>query len=57
MTKETMIDEVIRNRGFEDKYTVWFCKLCEECDNLNVIMNAFVAVVTLPFEEEEEEEA
>lgn len=55
MTKETMIDEVIRNRGFEDKYTVWFCKLCEECDNLNVIMNAFVAVVTLPFEEEEEE--
>ena len=52
MTREDMMDEVIRNRGFEDKYTVWFCKLCEDCDNISVITNAFVAIITLPFEEE-----
>ena len=25
MTREQMIDEVIRTRGFEDRWTVWFC--------------------------------
>ena len=30
MTKEQMMDEVIKARGFEDEITIWFCKLCEE---------------------------
>lgn len=29
MTKEQMIDNVIRQRGFEDKWTIWFCDLAE----------------------------
>ena len=30
MTRENMMDEVIRTRGFEDKMTIWFCGLCED---------------------------
>lgn len=29
MTKDEMIDKVIQARGFEDEYTIWFCRLCE----------------------------
>lgn len=29
MTKEQMMDEVIRRRGFEDHWTVWFCTVAE----------------------------
>ena len=30
MTKEQMMAEVIKARGFEEEITIWFCKLCEE---------------------------
>lgn len=30
MTKEQMMNEVIKARGSEDEITIWFCKLCEE---------------------------
>ena len=30
MTKEQMMNEIIKTRGFEDEITIWFCKLCEE---------------------------
>ena len=30
MTKEQMMDKVIKTRGSEDEITIWFCKLCEE---------------------------
>ena len=30
MTKEQMMDEVIKVRGAEDNITIWFCELCEE---------------------------
>lgn len=29
MTREQMIDEVIRCFGFESKWTIWFCELAE----------------------------
>ena len=32
MTRERMIDEVIRTNGFENKWTVWFCELAENKD-------------------------
>ena len=58
MTREEMMDEVIRNRGFEDKYTVWFCQMCEEVENDHAVLAAFIAVTTgLVDEDEEEEEA
>ena len=30
MTKEQMMNEIIKTRGSEDEITIWFCKLCEE---------------------------
>ena len=29
MTKEQMMNDVIRRYGFENKWTVWFCELAE----------------------------
>ena len=29
MSREEMMNEVIRTRGFEDKWTIWFCGLAE----------------------------
>jgi hypothetical protein len=29
MTKDQMIDEIIRQYGFENEWTIWFCKLAE----------------------------
>lgn len=29
MKKEQMIDEIIRQYGFENKWTIWFCELAE----------------------------
>ena len=29
MTREEMIDKVIRTTGFENKWTIWFCELAE----------------------------
>lgn len=30
MTRNNMMDTVIKARGFEDKMTIWFCGLCED---------------------------
>lgn len=32
MTKEQMMDKMIRKYGFEDVYTLYFCAVCEDCD-------------------------
>ena len=29
MTKEQMMDDIIRRYGFENKWTIWFCELAE----------------------------
>ena len=29
MTREEMIDTVIKKFGFEDDRTIWFCRVCE----------------------------
>lgn len=55
MTREQMIDEVIRTRGFEDKWTIWFCKLAESDLTDSQLEMAFVCTTTMTFEEEEEE--
>ncbi len=30
MTREDMINKVVRTRGFESKWTIWFCEMAEK---------------------------
>ena len=41
MTKEQMIDNVIRRCGFENKWTVWFCELAEVLTE-SQLLNAYI---------------
>ena len=41
MTKEQMIDDVIRRYGFENKWTVWFCELAEVLTE-SQLLNAYI---------------
>ena len=31
MSKEEMINKMIKKYGFEDIYTLYFCAVCEDC--------------------------
>lgn len=54
MNKEQMIDEVIRQYGFENKWTIWFCELAEVLTE-SQLLNAFI-VLQAGVELESEEE-
>ena len=57
MTREEMLTEVIKTRGFEDKWTIWFAELMGNktiCDD--ALQNAMVAAITMPFDDEDEDE-
>lgn len=57
MTRENMMDEVIRTRGFEDKMTIWFCGLCENAAMIDSILyNAMIVALNYVEPEEEDEE-
>ena len=57
MTRENMMDEVIRTRGFEDKMTIWFCGLCEDTTMTDsMLYNAMVVALNYVDPEEEDEE-
>ena len=57
MTREEMLTEVIRTRGFEDKWTIWFAELMEnEIISDNILQNTMVAIITIPFDDENEDE-
>lgn len=57
MTREQMIDEVIRTNGFENKWTVWFCELAENKDITDsALENAMICAITMPMVEMEEGE-
>ena len=43
MTREQMIDEVIRTNGFENKWTIWFCEVSEIL-NETQLQNAFILI-------------
>lgn len=53
MTKEMMMDAVINRFGFESKWTIWFCELAEVLTMFQ-LENAYIAVMTMTCEEEEE---
>ena len=53
MSREQMMDEVIRSNGFENKWTIWFCELAENKENTDsALLNAMVCALTMPAIEE-----
>lgn len=56
MTIEGMMNEVCRQRSLEDKWTIWFCSLCED-ENLTIeqLRMALVAALAMPYLDDEEE--
>lgn len=60
MTREQMMDEVIRMFGFENKWTIWFCELAENesitDDSLSMALVALETIDTVNYLEESEEE-
>ena len=56
MTREEMLTEVIRTRGFEDKWTIWFAELMEnKTISDSALQSAMVAAITMPFDDEDED--
>ena len=57
MTREEMMNEVIRTNGFENKWTIWFCELAENTNISNsALFNAMIYAITMPTVEMEEDE-
>ena len=57
MTREQMIDKVIRANGFENKWTIWFCELAEDTSiSDSALFNAMICAITMPTVEMEEDE-
>lgn len=56
MKKEQMIDEIIKQYGFENKWTIWFCQLAGLLTE-SQLFNAYIILKTglVPVEEEEDE--
>ena len=57
MTKNEMINTVIKNNGFENEWTVWFCKLVEDNPDLdeNALLDSMNRAITLGTTEEDED--
>lgn len=55
MTKEYMMNTIAKTRGLEDYYTIKFFELCEKENNLDNLENMFIAILALPFDNEDEE--
>ena len=49
MDRQKMIDEVIKNNGFENKWTIWFCELAENIHVPDsVLKNAMICAIIMP---------
>ncbi len=56
MTREEMIDKVIKARGFEDELTIWFASLAEDKKiSHDYLKYAMITVLAIRYKEEEEE--
>jgi len=40
-TKEKLQDIVIHELGMEDPFTLWFCSICDQSNNMDVITSCF----------------
>lgn len=57
MTREEMLTEVIKTRGFEDRWTIWFAELIKnKTISDNSLQSAMIAAITMPFDDEDEDE-
>lgn len=57
MTRKDMLLTVIRARGFEDRWTIWFGELAENGTvSRDTLQNAMVAAIAMPFDDEDDEE-
>ena len=54
MTKEQMMDNVIRQRGLEDRWTIWFCELAEVLTE-SQLLNAYILIESGCVDDIEEE--
>jgi len=45
MTKEEMMDKVIKKYGFESEITILFCKICEKCDSNSTIRWTYIMLM------------
>ena len=56
MTREEMIDEVVRTNGLENKWTIWFCELAEDSSiSDSALLNAMICATTMPIIENEDQ--
>ena len=53
MTKEQMMDNVIRRYGFENKWTMWFCELAEVLTESQLLNASILLDANVLFDEEE----
>lgn len=53
MTREEMMDKVIRTRGFEDKWTIWFCEIAESDASISTVSMAMILALLQKEEMEE----
>ena len=54
MTREKMMDKIIKTRGMEDEKTIWFCGLCEDFRlTEDALFSAFIVALTYPTDTEE----
>ena len=54
MTREKMMDKVIKARGMEDEKTIWFCGLCEDSRlTEDALFSAFIMALAYPIDTEE----
>lgn len=45
LSREEMMDEVIKKYGFEHELTILFCKACEECESYSKIRWAYIMLM------------
>ena len=55
MTKQEMLDRVVRMRGHEDRFTIWFFEIAEKLTE-DQLLNAFIVLEAMTEQEEEDEE-
>lgn len=54
MTREKMMDKVIKTRGIEDEKAIWFCELCEDFRlTEDALFLAFIMALAYPIDTEE----
>jgi hypothetical protein len=41
-TREEMINDIIKQYGFESKWTIWFCNLAEQLTDDSALLNAYI---------------